>query len=100
MAKARIEPAILCGIVGVTLIFTAIQIRTVAIPLLITSTLRGSFADLGIFAGLAAALELPFMVAWGYALRWLGKHTIIICGALLYAVYLILMKRIGAFEAL
>ena len=96
LAKARIEPAILCGIVGVTLIFTAIQIRTVAIPLLITSTLRGSFADLGIFAGLAAALELPFMVAWGYALRWLSKHTIIICGALLYAVYLILISRAGS----
>ena len=63
------------------------------IPLVITSTLKGSFTDLGIFAALAAALELPFMVAWGYALRWLSKHTIIICGALLYAVYLILMSR-------
>jgi predicted MFS family arabinose efflux permease len=96
LAKARIEPAILGGIVGVTLIFTAIQIRTVTIPLLITSTLKGSFADLGIFAGLAAALELPFMVAWGYALRWLSKHTIIICGALLYAAYLVLISRAGS----
>ena len=94
--KARIAPAMLGGIIGVTLIFTAIQIRTVTIPLLITSTLRGSFTDLGIFAGLAAALELPFMVAWGYALRWLSKHTIIICGALLYAAYLVLISRAGS----
>jgi len=96
LAKARIEPAILGGIVGVTLIFTAVQIRTVTIPLLITSTLHGSFTDLGIFAGLAAALELPFMVAWGYALRRLTKHTIIIIGALLYAVYLVLISRAGS----
>jgi SET family sugar efflux transporter-like MFS transporter len=96
IAKARIEPVIMGGIVGVTLIFTAVSLRTVAIPLLITSTLKGSFADLGIFAGLAAALELPFMVAWGYALRWFGKHTIIICGALLYAVYLVLVSRAGS----
>ncbi|MEO7223409.1 MAG: MFS transporter [Devosia sp.] len=93
LAKARIEPAIMGGIVGVTLIFTAVSIRTVTIPLLITSTLKGSYADLGIFAGLAAALELPFMVAWGYALQWVSKHTIIICGALLYAVYLVLISR-------
>ena len=96
VARARIEPAILGGIIGVTLIFTAVHIRTVTIPLLITSTLEGSYADLGIFAGLAAALELPFMVAWGYALRWLSKHTIIICGALLYAVYLVLISRAGS----
>jgi MFS family permease len=96
LTKARIEPAILGGIIGVTLINTAIQIRTVAIPLLITSTLKGSYTDLGIFAGLAAALELPFMVAWGYALRWFSKQTIIACGALLYAVYLVLISRAGS----
>jgi SET family sugar efflux transporter-like MFS transporter len=96
LAKARMEPAVIGGIIGITLIFTAVQIRTVTIPLLITSTLEGSYADLGIFAGLAAALELPFMVAWGYALRWVSKHTIIICGALLYAVYLVLISRAGS----
>ncbi len=36
------------------------------------------------------------MVAWGYALRWLSKHTIIIIGALLYAVYLVLISRAGS----
>lgn len=96
VVKARIEPAILGGIIGVTLIFTAVSLRTVTIPLLITTTLKGSYADLGIFAGLAAALELPFMVAWGYALRWLSKHTIIIIGASLYAVYLVLISRAGS----
>jgi SET family sugar efflux transporter-like MFS transporter len=93
LAKARIEPAILGGIVGVMLIFTAVSLRTVTIPLVITSTLKGSYADLGIFAAVAAALELPFMVAWGYALRRISKHTMIIIGALLYAIYLVLMSR-------
>jgi MFS family permease len=93
LAKARIEPAILGGIIGVMLIFTAVSLRTVTIPLVITSTLKGSYADLGIFAAVAAALELPFMVAWGYALRRISKHTMIIIGALLYAIYLVLMSR-------
>jgi hypothetical protein len=36
------------------------------------------------------------MVAWGYALRRFSKHTIIICGALLYAAYLVLISRAGS----
>jgi hypothetical protein len=93
LAKARIEPAVIGGIIGVMLIFTGVSLRTVTVPLVITSTLKGSYADLGIFAAVAAALELPFMVAWGYALRWLSKHTMIIIGALLYAIYLVLISR-------
>ena len=96
LARARIEPVILGGIVGVTLIFTAVAVRTVTIPLLITSTLKGSLTDLGIFAGLAAALEVPFVIFWGYALRWLSKHTIIIIAAVIYAVYLVLLSRAGS----
>ena len=93
LAEARIEPAVIGGIIGVMLIFTGVSLRTVTVPLVITSTLGGSYADLGIFAAVAAALELPFMVAWGYALRWLSKHTMIIIGALLYAIYLVLISR-------
>ena len=93
LVKASIEPAVIGGVVGVTLIFTGVSLRTVTVPLVITSTLKGSYADLGIFAAVAAALELPFMVAWGYALRWLSKHTMIIIGALLYALYLLLISR-------
>jgi MFS family permease len=93
LPKARLEPAIVVGIVGVTAIFIATTINNVTVPLLITVTLKGSYGELGIFAGLAAAMELPFMVLWGYALRWLGKHTIIVCAALLYALYLYLLSR-------
>jgi predicted MFS family arabinose efflux permease len=95
-ARARIEPAIVVGILGCTLISMATYINNVTAPLLITVTLKGSFAELGIWAGLAAALELPFMVLWGYALRWVGKHTIIVAAALLYALYLVLLSRAGS----
>jgi MFS family permease len=95
-ARARIEPVILVGIAGVTLIFMATYINTVTVPLLVTVTLKGTFGELGIFAGLAAALELPFMILWGYALRWIGKHTLIIAAALLYALYLVLLSRAGS----
>ncbi|MEQ1900304.1 MAG: MFS transporter [Devosia sp.] len=95
-AIARMEPAIMVGIVGVALIFLATYVNNVTVPLLITVTLKGSFGELGIFSGLAAALELPFMVLWGYALRWVSKHTMIVLAALLYAIYMILLSRAGS----
>lgn len=95
-ASARMEPAIMVGIVGVALIFLATYVNNVTVPLLITVTLKGSFSELGIFSGLAAALELPFMVLWGYALRWVSKHTLIVLAALLYAVYMLLLSRAGS----
>jgi len=33
---------------------------------------------------------------WRSSGRWLSKHTIIICGALLYAAYLVLVSRAGS----
>lgn len=93
LPRASIEPAVIIGIVGVTLIFMSTYINNVAIPLLITVSLKGSFGELGIFSGLAAAMELPFMILWGYALRWVSKHTMIVGAALLYALYLWLVSR-------
>jgi MFS family permease len=94
--KAAVDPVIFAGIGGIFFILMAVQINNVSVPLLITSTLEGSYGDLGTFAGLAAAIELPFMLLWGYALRWIPKHTIIVCAALLYALYLYLLSRAGS----
>lgn len=94
--KASIAPAVAVGIGGCTLIFTATQLNNVTAPLLITTTLRGSYGELGLFAGLAAAIELPFMVLWGYSLRWVSKHAIIAGAGLVYALYLFLLARSGS----
>lgn len=94
--QAAVDMVVIAGIGGIFFIFMAIQVNNVAMPLLITTTLRGSYGDLGLFAGLAAAIELPFMVMWGYALRWIPKHTIIASGALLYGLYLYLLSGAGS----
>lgn len=94
--RAAVDPVVMAGIAGIFFIFMATQINNVTMPLLITATLKGSYGDLGLFAGLAAAIELPFMLLWGYALRWIPKHTIIAIAALLYGVYLYLLSRAGS----
>jgi SET family sugar efflux transporter-like MFS transporter len=91
--RAEVDRIVMVGAVGVVLIMVAVQLRTVTIPLLIVTTLGGSFADLGIYAGLAAALEVPFIVMWGYALKRIRKHTIIVIAGVIYALYLVLLGR-------
>jgi MFS transporter, SET family, sugar efflux transporter len=94
--KASIDPAVMAGIAGVVVIFTATYLNMVTTPLLITNSLKGSFADLGLWAGLAAAMELPFMLLWGYTLKWVKKYVMIASAALLYAIYLVLLARAGS----
>lgn len=93
LPKAAIEPAVLLGIAGITLIFIGNNINIITVPLLITVSLKGSFGELGIFSGIAAAMELPFMILWGYLLRWVRKDTIIVIAALGAALYLWLVSR-------
>jgi MFS family permease len=91
--RAEVDRTVMTGAVGVILIMIAVYLRTVTIPLLIVTTLGGTLTDLGIYAGLAAAIEAPFIVMWGYALRRIPKHTIIVIAGVIYAVYLVLLGR-------
>jgi MFS transporter, SET family, sugar efflux transporter len=91
--RPAIDRTILVGGLGVILIITATLLNGVTTPLFIVTILKGSLADVGLYAGLAAALEVPFMIMWGYALRRIKKHTIMVFAALLYAIYLLLLMR-------
>ena len=95
-SRPAIDRTIMVGALGVVLILTATLLNGVTVPLFIVTTLKGSLADVGLYAGLAAALEVPFMIAWGYALRRIRKHTIMAISAVLYAVYLVLLTRAGS----
>lgn len=95
-ARAEIDLVVMAGLGGVLLIYVANQIYNICVPLLVTTTLGATYADFGLVAGVAAAIEIPFMLAWGYALRWMGKHTVIVIAALMYAVYLTLLSRAGS----
>lgn len=96
--KARVDRTILVGTTGVVLILLAVQLNTVTVPLLITSTLRASYAELGWFAGIAAAIELPCILGWGYLLRWVPKYAIIVVASVLYAIYLVGLSQAQSME--
>lgn len=78
----------LVGIGGVTLIRIAIFLHLMTLPLILTNDFHGTLADVGFNAAIAAALEIPFMLAWGAAATRMPKELIIAVSALLYALYL------------
>lgn len=88
-----IELPILCGIGGITIIQTAMALHVMTTPLAIISSFGGTLADVGIYASLAALLEIPFMLIWGMAVARVPKFVIIAINAVLYAVYLLLLSK-------
>lgn len=81
------------GIGGITIIQTALALHVMTTPLAIVSKFGGTLADVGIYASLAALLEVPFMLMWGMAVARAPKFVIIAINAVLYAVYLLLLSR-------
>lgn len=46
-----------------------------------------------IYAGIAALLEIPFMLGWGYLAGKVCKEIIIVFSALVFALYVVLVSR-------
>jgi hypothetical protein len=87
------------GIAGVVLINIAIALNTTTAPLAIVTNFGGTVADVGIYAGLAALLEVPCMLLWGIAgTRW-PKHALIVASGLVYSLYLLLLGHAGSVAA-
>lgn len=83
------------GLVGVTFLRITLVLSLTTFPLVLTNDIGGSLADLGIAASLAAALEVPFMLAWGYAATRWPREPIIALNGLIFAAYLVALSMAG-----
>lgn len=79
----------LVGIAGILLLRVALQLHLTVLPLAMLADFHGSYGDVGVTAAVAAALEVPLMILWGYAAGRIGKEVILIGNGVLYAGYLI-----------
>lgn len=93
--KGGIALPMLVGICGILLINVAIRVSGTATPLAMVSHFGGNIGDVGIAAGIGAFLEIPLMLLWGLAGKRFRKHTLIAAGALIYAVYQVLLTQAG-----
>lgn len=77
-----VGPWRMLGMSGVFLAMqTASSIGALALPLLITRDLRASTTTVGVTAGLAAVLEIPLMLALGWASKRISPLTLLCAGA-------------------
>jgi len=67
-----------------------------AFPLILTQQLHGSTAQLGVFAGLVAALEIPIMLGVGAAVRRFPLWQVIVSGGVIHAVFLLSLTLINS----
>ena len=81
----------LVGLGGVTLVRVALALHLMTLPLALLNDFGGTLRDVGINASLAAGLEVPLMLAWGWAASRWRKEPILVLNALLYALYLLLL---------
>lgn len=95
--RPELAPGYKAGIFGVFLSMIALQLNNTLLPLVILRDLDGTLAQVGIAAAVAAAIEVPVMIGWGYlALRW-QKQTILAIACAAFAAYFLLISRAGSF---
>lgn len=95
-ARGPLPVPIVTGVVGLIVVSVATRLGGMGMPLLMVNALGGELTDVGFLAGLAAALELPFMLGWGLLLARISKETILVFNALLFGLYLVLVSRAGS----
>lgn len=84
----------LFGLLAILIVMIAMRLVGLAMPLMIVNDLGGSISDVGLYAGTAALMEIPFMLLWGYAVgRYFSKVAIIAFSAGLLGVYILLVLR-------
>lgn len=94
--RVKLPVPILSGVAGILVINVAMRLVGLAMPLSIVTRLGGTLADVGIYAGIAAAMEIPFMLLWGYLLTRISREVIIVGNALLFGLYVFLVAHAGS----
>ena len=78
---------VLSGIFGLTLIKIAMVLTSTVMPLAIINNFGGQISDIGLFAGLVAALEVPFMIAWAFLGTRISKEAILTVNGFIFAAF-------------
>lgn len=91
----RVLPAHrLVGITGMLALRAAVVLHFTVLPLAMLNDYHGTYTDLGYTGSLAALLEIPFMLGWGFLAARVSKEIILIGNAALYGAYMLAMTQV------
>ncbi len=85
---------------ALAMIGIAYPVNATLLPLIVVGEHGGSTSDVGILAGLVAALEIPFMLLGGSMARRLPVWMIVSVGGVVHAIYLIALGLAWSLEVI
>ena len=95
-----LRPGILAGLVSLVVMTGAMRLLTLAVSLFIVTDLGGSVTDVGLYAGITAATEAPFMLLLGYLTTRMTKETLLAGAGLVMALFMGLTSQLSSVAAL
>jgi MFS family permease len=81
---------VLLRVIAIALICSMLHVNDAVRSLIITGKAGGTVSDIGIVAGIVAALEIGFILFWGWVERRIPQTVTLAIGAAIYALYLVL----------
>ncbi len=90
--KLIATPAIMLRVFVIALGSGAHSLHSILHPLIMTGPAHGTTADVGIYAGLLAGLEIPFMLLWARVASQKSINFALMLALLVYAIYAVLMS--------
>ena len=97
LPPARIATGHRFGAFGVVLSMIALQLNISVLPLVIVRDLGGTLGQVGINFAVAAAIEVPVMIGWGYLALGCRKESILSLACFVFAVYFVLLTFADSF---
>lgn len=80
---------VLGGIISLAVMTAAARILTFTVPLLIVTDLGGSVTDVGFYAAITAAVEVPSMLLWGWLVSRWTKETLLASAGIILAIFMV-----------
>ncbi|WP_082530952.1 MFS transporter [Devosia sp. Root436] len=95
-----LRPGTLAGLVGLIVMTGAMRLLTLTVSLFIVVDLGGTVTDVGLYAGITAATEAPFMLLLAYLTTRLTKETLLALAGLVMAVFIGAISQLTSVTAL
>jgi SET family sugar efflux transporter-like MFS transporter len=94
LSMFALRPGILAGLVGLVVMTGAIRLMTLTMALFIVTDLGGTLTDVGLYAGITAATEAPFMLLLAYLTTRVSKETLLAGAGVVMALFIGLSSQL------
>ncbi len=100
LSMFELRPGILAGLAGLVVMNGAMRLMSLTMALFIVTDLGGTLTDVGLYAGITAATEAPFMLLLAYLTNRVSKETLLAGAGVVMAVFIGLSSQLTSVNTL